>query len=618
MQATLPFNRRANARRSSRIIEPLIVDNFAGGGGASLGIEMGLGRAVDISINHDPSAVEMHAINHPASRHACENVWKVDPKKITRGRPVGLAWFSPDCRHFSRAKGGKPVSPRVRGLAWIVVKWAKLVKPEIIILENVREFEDWGPLVHVKGADGAKLFDSDKRPVMLPDRDRKGMTFRRWVSQLRNLGYHVEWRVLNAADYGAPTHRRRLFLIARRDGKPVVWPKPSHGPGRRKPYRTAAECIDFSDLGRSIFDRKKPLAEKTLRRIVKGLERYVLNNPRPFILQVQNGSSANGVNDSADPLNTVTARPRGGGMALVTPMMLSTAHTGTTGRGKYVDDLNDPAKTITAANDKAILTPILTQFRGSNQGNGGDVSSTMPAACANGNHTGLVSPLLIEVNHGGNEPRGIDASKPMPTVTGSHGQALVTPFIARYNTEKSPGDNRAESIQNPASTLETQNRLSVVSPIIVGVGGRAGQTPPTSGASPLGTITAKNDRAFLAPWMTCYYGSDMEIGSAPDDPMRTVTTKDRVAMVAALLRRFGVECGDVPTVTINGDKYVIADIFMRMLHPRELARAQGFPDDYVLCGSKANQVAKIGNSVCPPVAAAIVKANCAHLKVRAA
>jgi DNA (cytosine-5)-methyltransferase 1 len=544
------FKHRRRACQTSRGWEKLLVDSFAGGGGASLGIEMALGRAVDISVNHDPSAVEMHGINHPASRHACENVWKVDPKKITRGRPVGLAWFSPDCRHFSRAKGGKPVSPRVRGLAWIVVKWAKLVSPEIIVLENVREFEDWGPLIHVKGTLGEKLYDADGRPVMLPDRDRKGMTFRRWVSQLRGLGYVVEWRVLNAADYGAPTHRRRLFLIARRDGNPIVWPKATHGPGRRKPYRTAAECIDFSDLGRSIFDRKKPLAEKTLRRIVKGLERYVLNNPRPFILQVQNGSSGNGVRDSSDPLNTITAKPKGGGMALVTPH-LSQFFGGMVGK-----EVTDPVPAVTAIDHNAIVAPILTQFRGSNQGNGGD--EPVPT---------------ITSGAGAERPAGA-----------AHALGVVAPYLVQRNGEREGQQPRSQQIDRPINTVTPNN----------------------------------NSGTLIAPWLTCYYGSDKEVGSAIDQPSRTVTVKDRVAMVSALLRRFGVDCGDVPTVIINGDQYVIADIFMRMLHPRELARAQGFPDDYVLTGSKANQVAKIGNSVCPPVAAAIVKANCKHLKAGAA
>jgi DNA (cytosine-5)-methyltransferase 1 len=304
-----PIATRLNARPGADLFDELIVDNFAGGGGASMGIEAALRRCVDLAINHDRAAVEMHSINHPHTRHLCEDVWQVDPVEATAGRRVGLAWFSPDCKHFSRAKGGKPVEKRIRGLAWIVVKWAKLGRPRVIILENVREFEEWGPL--------------DK--YNMPCQKRKGQTFRRWVSSIRSLGYAVEWRMLNAADYGAPTHRRRLFLIARCDGKPIVWPAPTHGPGR-KAYRTAAECIDWSLPCPSIFltreeGRKlgvnRPLAEKTMRRIAMGLKRFVLDNPKPFIVHTTHAGHRrpHGIDE---PVPTVTAAHRGE-MAVVTP-----------------------------------------------------------------------------------------------------------------------------------------------------------------------------------------------------------------------------------------------------------------------------------------------------------
>ncbi|MDE1901479.1 MAG: DNA cytosine methyltransferase [Alphaproteobacteria bacterium] len=253
-------------------INGLIVDNFAGGGGASTGIEMGLGCSIDIAINHDDEAVAMHTANHPGAEHLCQSVWRADPRDVTKGRPVSLAWFSPDCKHFSKAKGGKPVEKHIRDLAWVVVHWAKLVRPAVIMLENVEEFKDWGPLTSTE--DGK----------LIPCPLRKGFTFRRWCGELKKLGYKIEYRELRACDYGAPTIRKRLFLIARCDGKPIVWPAPTHGPGLI-PYRTAADCIDWSIPCPSIFERKRPLAEATLRRIAKGIFRYVIDAPKPFIVQ---------------------------------------------------------------------------------------------------------------------------------------------------------------------------------------------------------------------------------------------------------------------------------------------------------------------------------------------
>ncbi len=296
----------------------LVVDNFAGGGGASTGIEAALGRPIDIAINHSPQAIAMHAANHPNTLHFCENVWQVDPAEVCAGRPVVLAWFSPDCTHFSRAKGGKPRSKKTRALAWVVVRWARAVRPAVIMLENVEEFLTWGPL----GADGQ------------PDARRAGRTFKMWVGKLRALGYNVEWRSLVAADFGAPTTRRRLFLIARCDGQPIVWPTPTHGRGRAKPWRTAAEIIDWSIPCPSIFDRKKPLAEATLRRIAAGLRRYVIEHPRPFVIPVRSH----------------------GGIALVAPCLLPVTHQG----GERVYPVDEPTRTITAANRGEIALAAAT------------------------------------------------------------------------------------------------------------------------------------------------------------------------------------------------------------------------------------------------------------------
>ena len=294
------------------IASELVIDLFAGGGGASTGIEQAIGRHVDIAVNHDPSAVSLHQANHPQTRHFVSDIFEVNPLAVTEGRTVGLLWASPDCKHFSKAKGGKPVSKKIRGLAWVVVKWAKLVKPRVICLENVEEFQTWGPLAE------------DGRPCPV----RKGTTFQRWVAQLRNLGYVVEWRELRACDFGAPTIRKRLFLVARRDGEPIAWPAPTHGPkgSGLRPYRTAAECIDWSIPCPSIFERERPLAEATQRRIAHGVMRYVVSAARPFIVPIQNFGWGDRPDPIDEPLRTVTAHPKGGAYALAAPTLVQTGY----------------------------------------------------------------------------------------------------------------------------------------------------------------------------------------------------------------------------------------------------------------------------------------------------
>lgn len=313
----------------------LIVDNFAGGGGASLGIEMALGRPVDIAINHDAEAVALHAANHPRTHHLCQSVWKADPWDVVQGRPVGLAWFSPDCKHFSKAKGGKPVEKRIRDLAWVVVLWARTVRPRVIMLENVEEFATWGPL----------LEDGSPCPA------RRGTTFRRWIGELRRLGYRVEWRELRACDYGAPTIRKRLFLIARRDGLPIVWPQPTHGPGRL-PYRTAAECIDWTLPCPSIFDRARSLAEATLRRIARGVVRYVLQTEMPFLVHLTH-QGGHRISALDRPMPTITGAQRGE-MALVAAFLAQ--HNG----GVIGRDAREPMSTLTAAGSHQ--QPVVAQL----------------------------------------------------------------------------------------------------------------------------------------------------------------------------------------------------------------------------------------------------------------
>lgn len=489
-------------------MQELIVDSFAGGGGASTGIEWALGRSPDIAINHSPEAIAMHRLNHPNTRHYCENVWKVDPLEATGGKPVGLAWFSPDCTHFSKAKGGKPKSKRIRGLAWIVYHWAKTVRPRVICLENVEEFADWGPLLE------------DGRPCPL----RKGLTFRRWWRQLENLGYELDARELVACDYGAPTSRKRLFVIARCDGRPIRWPDETHGPGL-KPYRTAAECIDWSLECPSIFERKKPLAEATLRRIARGVMRYVVNARQPFLVLTLRGTGESHINSSAqsaaEPLRTVSAG--GTHHALVAPVIAPLTHQGE----RRVHPGDEPLPTITGANrgELALVGATLINTR-------------------NGERHG---------RHGEQAPRVYDIQKPYPTVTaqGSQG-ALVAAFLARHygGHENDGADVRI----------------------------------------PMHTVTAKDHHALVAAFLLKYYGTDQD--PKLREPLHTITSKDR----------FGL-------VTVRGEPYTIADIGMRMLQPPELYRAQGFPADVKLRGTKTNQVELCGNSVSPPVAAAIVRAN---------
>ena len=361
----------------------LIVDNFAGGGGASTGIELATGRSVDIAIDHDPAAIAMHRANHPKSKHYCENVWNVDPVEACGGRPVGLAWFSPDCKHFSKAKGGKPVEKSIRGLAWMAIRWAKLVRPRVIIIENVEEFTTWGPLV-------------DNRP----DPSRKGQTFRRFVHALKRYGYKVEWNELRACDYGAPTIRKRFFLIARCDGLPIVWPEPTHGApetifvasGMLQPWRTAAEIIDWTIPCPSIFARKKPLCENTMRRIARGLKKFVLDNPEPYIV------------------------------------------------------------------DKS-LAPFLIQYHGeqSDKDVRGQVIDRPLMTVDASNRYGLVTAFINKYFAGGYQGAGVDVTVPLPTVTSIDHNALVEAFLVKYY-----GQGDGQTLAEPLHTITTKDRFWIV------------------------------------------------------------------------------------------------------------------------------------------------------------
>ena len=494
----------------------IVVDNFAGGGGASTGIEIAIGRSVDIAINHDPDAILMHKTNHPETEHYCESVWDVNPIEACKGRPVGLAWFSPDCKHFSKAKGGKPKDKNIRGLAWVAIKWAKAVKPRVIILENVEEFKTWGPL------------KKNEKGEWIADPDKKGETFVHFVKQLRKLGYEVDWRELKACDYGAPTSRKRFFLIARRDRMPIVWPSPTHAKpdtlevqaGLLQPWKSAGDIIDWSIPCPSIFEREKPLAENTLKRIAKGIRKFVIDNPDPFIVQVN--------------------------------------HSGDVFRGQALDQ---PMPTITAKHGFGIVTPNIVRI--GQTGFGGDR-------------------LQYSIEN------------PLTTITTKAEHLLVTPFLTTYHTETSEEGVRGQGVNKPLNTVDAANRYGLVSAFI------SRQFNTSIGhkiENPLGTITSVDKSRLVYAFMTKYYGAD--IGQSLNEPLHTIVSKDR----------FGL-------VTIHGIDYQIVDIGMRMLQPHELFAAQGFPKDYIIdrdttgrAYPKTKQVARCGNSVPPPFAAALVRAN---------
>lgn len=447
----------------------LIVDNFAGGGGASTGIELATGVSVDIAINHDPEAIRLHKANHPYTKHYCESVWDVDPVKVCNGHPVALAWFSPDCKHFSKAKGGKPKDKTIRGLAWVALRWAALVRPRVIMLENVEEFQTWGPL------------NRRHRPI----KSKRGKTYERFLEQLGRLGYEIQTRELVAADYGTPTTRKRFFLIARCDGKPVIWPEPTHAPkdspevaaGRLKAYEGACSQIDFSLPCPSIFDTSeeikekygiravRPLAENTMRRIARGIKKFVLDNKEPFIVPI---------------------------------------------------------------NERYQIAPTLIQYH----------SETAAGV------------------------RGQTIEKPIMTVDGSNRYGLAVSFLSKFYKS-----GTGQDVREPLHTV-------------------------TCSPGHFGEV-----RAFLIK----YYGQGT--GQDVNEPLDTIPTHDR----------FGL-------VTVEGVDYQIIDIGLRMLEPKELYSCQGFPDDYIINRDlegkvypRSEQVKRCGNAVCPPIPAALVRANLPEL-----
>ncbi|UVD99380.1 DNA cytosine methyltransferase [Pectobacterium parvum] len=596
----------------------IVVDNFAGGGGASTGIEMAIGRSVDIAINHDPNAIAMHTTNHPDTLHYCESVFDIDPVAATAGRPVGLAWFSPDCRHFSKAKGSKPVKKEIRGLAWIVLRWALAVRPRVMMLENVEEFKTWGPLL--TNDDGTQQ----------PDPALAGETFEAFCGMLsggipvnhpaqaeaceflgiepgseqgkqlvRGLGYNVDYRELRACDYGAPTIRKRFFMVMRCDGQQVTWPEATHGDpkspavqaGKLEPWRTAAECIDWSIPCPSIFERSRPLAENTLKRIARGLERFVINNPNPFIVKCNHTSTKTRYDcfrgQSLDePLQTITKTH---GYAVVAPYIARIGQTGF-GGDRMAYDAETPLTTVTSKNEHLLVAPVIARQFGNSVGHGADEPNGTITA-GGGGKSQLVSAFLAKHFGGNYTGAGVAMDEPAHTVTTVDHHAVVAAQLLVNNTGHPGG-----SVDAPAHTLTTGNHHALVTSNLIKMrGSNTGQHTDT----PLQTVTAGGNhfgevRAFLLK----YYGNEKE-GVDINDPMHTVVSRDR----------FGL-------VTVEGIDYQIVDIGMRMLQPHELYAAQGFPDWYIIDQdyhgvkyAKDKQVARCGNAVPPPFAEALVRAN---------
>ncbi|MER9901623.1 DNA cytosine methyltransferase [Mesorhizobium sp. M0130] len=671
-----------------RDVSPLIIDSFAGGGGASTGIEMALGRSPDIAINHNAAALALHAANHPETLHLSENVYKVDPLDHLRRKHIGLAWFSPDCKHFSKAKGGKPVERNIRDLAWIIPGWIERIqnsggRVDVVILENVEEFQKYGPLI-----------ETDRG--LMPDPAREGETFQKWCKAIRRLGGKLEHRELRACDYGAPTIRKRLFIVIRFDGQPIVWPKPTHGKpddpdvvgGRKLPWRTAAEIIDWELACPSIFDTGaeimaklglravRPLANATMSRVARGVDRYVLKAKRPFLVNLTHGVRLEAVDE---PFNTITGAHRGE-KAVVSPAVIR-FNTGATGH-----DLREPLATITANSFKkrpggaaplGVIAPVLSyaQQGGANR-SVEDPAHTITASKKDQNL--LVAPTLIQMGYGerdGQAPRVLDIEAPIgtvvaggvkhalavPTLIGCGGRAgqsrprggdepmatqtakadvcVTAAFLAQHNNDgrRTGGVNPGRPADEPVSTITANPQQGVVAAFM---SRQFGTSTGHDIDEPTHTATAKVNKSMLvAPFMQKYYGTGD--GSRLDEPCHSVTTKDRFGFVegelgwppfteeqaarARLVAGFMREHGfwderEFVTVDIEGETFTIVDIGMRMLTPRELFSAQGFPPDYIIDLEykgkplpKSDQIACCGNSVSPPMAAALVAANCGHL-----
>lgn len=557
----------------------LIIDCFAGGGGASVGIEMALGRQVDIAINHNPQAIRMHKTNHPDTLHLTEDIFKVDLQKYVKGRHVALMWASPDCTSHSNAKGGKPREKGLRILPWAVYKHAKAILPDVILMENVEEIQKWGPL------------DNDGYPI----KERKGEDYQSFITAMKSLGYVFDSRELVAADYGAPTTRKRWYAVFRRDGKPIVWPEPTHnkyGTGELKKWEPIWKYLDLTDLGKPIFGRKKPLADKTMNRIARGLDKFVFNCPESFIVQVNHGGDNFRGQSIHEPMPTITQKH---GFGTVTPYIMQIGQTGfCSDRNRSVED---SMSTVVTKNEHCLISPVIAPF--------------------------------IEKSYGGNyKGSGSGMNDPLHTITTVDHNHVVAPLLIQYHSETTKSDVRGQSVDEPIMTLDTSNRYGLVAAFLTkfyktGTGQSLWEPIHTITTSPghFGQVSilviskeellrngVDEETAQKCTWVSQfvieYYGCGT--GQSISDPLHTIVTKDRFALV-----------------TVLGNEYVILDIFLRMLKAEpELKLGQGFPEDYIIDhdyeGKKypvSEQVARIGNSVVPIVAEALVTANCPYLKI---
>ncbi|MBJ2179660.1 DNA cytosine methyltransferase [Pseudomonas veronii] len=644
--------------------DEIVVDFFCGGGGAGTGLEIGLGRAVNVAKNHSPQAISMHTMNHPGAQHFTTDVFEGDPDTECGGKAVGWFHMSPDCTHHSQAAGGQPRKREIRNLSWIGLKWGGKKRPRVISLENVKQILQWGRLIakrdkatgRVVKLDGTIAAPGEVVPVgqqfLIPDPKQRGRTWRRFVALLEGMGYVVEWKVIKACDFGAPTSRERLFMIARCDGQPIVWPEPTHAKnpakGQQK-WKTAADCIDFTDLGKSIFGRKKDLAPATLRRVAKGMKKFVIDSAAPFIVPIANWSGET-VQSADEPLRTVTSYPKGGAFSVVSPVIAPATHQGS----DRINDPLDPLPTVTCANrgELTLISPVMV-------GAGGPVYAGHPVAAdkpvgtlMTRSHRAIAAAHLVKFRF---DDAGKALDEPLPTITSggnyqrpagaAHAMGISTVFMAQMNGGFNTTD--AKSIEDPMTTVtNTGSQQQLVAANLVHLRGNCDARDlndplhtVSAGGQHHGLVSAFMERAFggsigqglekpaptitaggggksslvsltlspeheagalrVAAFLISYYGT--ENISACDSPAPTITTKDRLAMV---------------TVMVKGTPYVIVDICLRMLKPSELYKAQGFPSDYIISHgadgepfTKTQQVHMCGNSVSPPPMAALARAN---------
>jgi DNA (cytosine-5)-methyltransferase 1 len=649
--------------------DEIVVDFFCGGGGAGTGLEIGLGRAVNVAKNHSPQAISMHTVNHPGAQHFTTDVFEGDPDTECGGKSVGWFHMSPDCTHHSQAAGGQPRKREIRNLSWIGLKWGGKKRPRVISLENVKQILQWGRLIakrdkatgRVVKLGGEVAAPGEVVPVgqqfLIPDPKQRGRTWRRFVALLEGMGYVVEWKVIRACDFGAPTSRERLFMIARCDGQPIVWPEPTHAKNPTKSqqkWKTAADCIDFTDLGKSIFGRKKDLAPATLRRVAKGMKKFVIDSAAPFIVPIANWSGET-VQSADEPLRTITSYPKGGAFSVVSPIIAPATHQGS----DRVNDPLDPLPTVTCANrgELTLISPTLIQSgygeragqeprvpgldqplgtvvaggvkhalasacivqAGHGEGSGttkrrshgvNDICGPVGTVTASGGGQSVSAAVMIQANGGFNTTLAKGMHEPMTTVTNTGSQQQ----LAVANLVHLRGNCDARDVNDPLHTISAGGQHHGLASAFMerAFGGSVGQgldgpaptiTAGGGGKSSLVSLTLSPEHEAgalrVAAFLISYYGT--ENISSCDAPAPTITTKDRLAMV---------------TVMVKGTPYVIVDICLRMLKPAELYKAQGFPADYIISHgadgkpfTKTQQVHMCGNSVSPPPMAALARAN---------